>query len=168
MEERALWWNMLGWWGKVTEKKTLLEECRWIRKIRRVFNQEEFTNARYKGFSKKGLFGRLYVRTWYPEISTIPMPQEYHWSQWVYEVKEKGLLPPTLCSTGGDYGDGRSSVLGESSHPWDWGSELWLHEIWTAFALNNSIFTVISSKTNNCTVSSGKPGNNMQFFDCPL
>ena len=72
--------------------------------------------------AKRACLG-LYVRTWYPEISTIPIPQEYHWSHCVYEVKEKGLLSPTVCSIGSDYRDWRFSVLGGSSHPCDWGSE---------------------------------------------
>ena len=43
----------------VTEENGAFEECRWIGKSRRVCNQEELTNTRYKMFSKKSLFGTL-------------------------------------------------------------------------------------------------------------
>lgn len=66
----------------VTEENGAFEECRWIRKSRRVlFNQEELTNARNKRFSKKSLFGtlckNLVPRNWHHPnitgISLVPM-----------------------------------------------------------------------------------------------
>ena len=63
LEQRALWWNMLGVMGKLSQRKKP--------SLRNASGLGKAGGYKARRVQLKGLFGRLYVRTRFLEINTI-------------------------------------------------------------------------------------------------
>lgn len=123
-------------------------------------------SARYAGVVR-GLIRETRCKNPVPALGMngTPITEELHWSRWARRSKRKDFT-----SHDSSLGSGVPESLRrkEGQRGGEQGRERCLDETGAAFARSSSISVVISSKTNNCRVSSGKPGNNMQFCDCRL
>lgn len=93
-------------------------------------------------------------KEWLPflGVNAIPIAQEFHWSR--RARRSNRILRLTTHPVGSGSGGPRVFGGGKDSHVGERDRERWLDARGAAFAQNNSITIVISSKTNNCRVSS--------------